>query len=139
MDLHTTLPDLPTAQYAGILAALEKAEITVKELLLFDALEIAKQTQIPVNQARAFLDYVLDALHRDLGVDRYREDPEDAELLLPREEEEAGNEGQGSGLNRAFLGPSEQQQCISTLDAVLDSTLAGGIRAGYVTEIAGER
>lgn len=140
MDLHTTLPDFPTGQYAGILSALEKAEVTVKELLLFDALEIAKQTQVPVNRVRKFLDHVLDALHKDLGVDRYREDAEDVELLLPQEEGSSGPGGEHAGVDVGSTFPVPfDQQCISTLDTVLDGALAGGIRAGYVTEIAGER
>lgn len=133
MDLHTVLPDFPTADYAPIIATLEKAEITVKELLLLDALEVAKQTQVPVTDVRRLAGDILDALHEDLGVHKYQENEDDAELLF---KEEVGDK---RGAEQALPPRLSNQLSISTLDPVLDAALAGGIRTGYVTEIAGER
>jgi DNA repair protein RAD57 len=133
MDLHATLPDFPTGQFAHILPALERAEVTVKELLLYDALEIAKQTQVAVTDIRRLKAHLLAALHKDLRVDRYIHNEDDSELLLQEAPEQTGAISASAGTLQL------NQQCISTLDDVLDSSLAGGIRTGYVTEITGER
>lgn len=133
MDLHSVLPDFPTAGYGRIIATLEKAEISVKELLLLDALEIAKQTQVPVTDVRRLARDVLDALHKDLGVHKYQVNEDDEELLF---EEELSSVPVAGQTLPALL---SKQRSISVLDPVLDSALAGGIRTGYVTEIAGER
>jgi DNA repair protein RAD57 len=133
MDLHATLPDFPTAQFAHILPALERAEVTVKELLLYDALEIAKQTQVAVTDIRRLTAHLLDALHQNLRMDSYIHNEDDSELLLQEADETTGATSASAGTLQLY------QQCISTLDDVLDSSLAGGIRTGYVTEITGER
>lgn len=133
MDLHSVLPDFPTAGYAWIIASLEKAGISVKELLLLDALEIAKQTQTPVTDVRRLARDVLDALHKDLGVHGYQENEDDAELLF---KEELIPRRAAARPLPALL---SKQRSISILDPILDAALAGGIRTGYLTEIVGER
>ncbi|KAL1955544.1 hypothetical protein VTO42DRAFT_8423 [Malbranchea cinnamomea] len=133
MDLFSVLPDFPTARYAHVIATLEKAEITVKELLFLDALEIAKQTQVPVTDVRRLARDILNCLHKDLGIHRYQENEDDAELLFTKESSDAAANTESGPLS-SLTG----QLSISTLDPILDAVLAGGIRTGYVTEIAGE-
>ncbi|KAK2784872.1 hypothetical protein FQN52_008808 [Onygenales sp. PD_12] len=135
MDLISTIPDFPTKSYSHILPALEKAKISVKDLVIFDPLEIAKQAKVPVTDVRNLAGNVIDALHRDLGLrgdqEVLDEESGDPDAVL-REEGVAHKEyaTQAPGL--------EQLSFISTLDPVLDAALAGGISTGYVTELAGE-
>ncbi|WEW55876.1 DNA repair protein rhp57 [Emydomyces testavorans] len=134
MDLLTTVPDFPIEPYAHILPKLEKAEISVKELLLLDTLEVAKRTRIPVAEVRRLTNHVLEALHRDLGLDGYQtRRRENRQVGVERRYEDADD---GEDACVALQPPS--LSFVSTLDPVLDHLLAGGISTGYVTEISGE-
>lgn len=137
MDLLSTIPDFPTKSYAHILPSLEKANISVKDLVLFDPLEIAKQAKVAVTDVRALAGNVINALHRDLGLGGYQEAIDGVSRNLDdnvREEvEDHGNPNLRQGHRLPEL------SFISTLDPVLDRVLAGGISTGYVTELAGER
>ncbi|KAL2359968.1 hypothetical protein RJZ56_007165 [Blastomyces dermatitidis] len=136
MDLLSTLPDFPTKSYAHILPSLERASITVKDLVLFDPLEIAKQAKVAVTDVRALAGDVINALHRDLGLGEYQESADGVSRSLDgnvRDKvEDHGDPDVKQGQRLPTL------SFISTLDPVLDQALAGGISTGYVTELAGE-
>ncbi|KKZ62944.1 hypothetical protein EMCG_02654 [[Emmonsia] crescens] len=136
MDLLSTIPDFPTKSYAHILPSLESANISVKDLVLFDPLEIAKQAKVAVTDVRALAGNVINTLHRDLGLGGYQEAIDGVSRNLDdnvREEvEDHGNPNMRQGHRLPEL------SFISTLDPVLDRVLAGGISTGYVTELAGE-
>lgn len=146
MDLSLTLPDLSTKAYTHLLPLLERAGITLKELLVLDALEIAKASRAPVTDIRKFTAHVLDALHQDLGL---RNEPRNnggnkTYLLKPggngdrsaRDDTDCSSVV-GNGASKVLHPPVTGQ--ISTLDPILDSALSGGISTGYLTEVTGER
>ncbi|OJD19753.1 hypothetical protein AJ78_00252 [Emergomyces pasteurianus Ep9510] len=141
MDLLSTIPDFPTKPYAHILPSLERANISVKELVLFDPLEIAKQAKVAVTDVRALAGNVISALHRDLGLGGCQEE-ENEEAIddvsgNPDDDVCDGVEGHGnSNMKQGHRLP--ELSFISTLDPVLDRALAGGISTGYVTELVGE-
>lgn len=136
MDLHSTLPDFPTEPYAHILPVLEKAKISVKDLLLSDALEIAKQTLVPVTDVRRLTTNILAALHYDLGLG---DDENDLQETPRGVDTKLGTNTVGQAGSEPAKHALPELSSISTLDPVLDAALSGGISTGYVTEIAGER
>ncbi|TLD25017.1 hypothetical protein PspLS_05715 [Pyricularia sp. CBS 133598] len=161
-DLLRVLPHFPVGQYAALLPALEKHEVTTTELLTLDATEIGKRTQLPLLDIRRLCAAVLRALHSDLGV------------ALPVSTTATAATGDGGGgkvgstVGNAANAESQQKpqltravtattinhlgsqlrhnhaqlaarwSTISTLDPELDAALGGGIPTGYVTEITGE-
>ncbi|EZF30569.1 hypothetical protein H109_00839 [Trichophyton interdigitale MR816] len=146
MDLSLTLPDLSTKAYTHLLPLLERAGITLKELLVLDALEIAKASRAPVTDIRKFTAHVLDALHQDLGLGngpRKNGDNNKAYLLKPggnddprARDETDRRSAVGNSASKVLHPPVTGQ--ISTLDPILDSALSGGISTGYLTEVTGE-
>ncbi|DAA74646.1 TPA_exp: putative DNA repair protein (Rad57) [Trichophyton benhamiae CBS 112371] len=123
----------------------DAAGITLKELLVLDALEIAKASRAPVTDIRKFTAHVLDALRQDLGL---RNEPRNnggnkTYLLKPggngdrsaRDDTDCSSVV-GNGASKVLHPPVTGQ--ISTLDPILDSALSGGISTGYLTEVTGE-
>ncbi|KAI1918327.1 DNA repair protein rhp57 [Ophidiomyces ophidiicola] len=132
MDLLTTLPDFPVEPYAHILSNLENAGLSVKALLLLDALEVAKRTGIPIAEVRRLTSNILHELHHDVGL-----------AQTTRASHENTTSGQKDVSVKSSLEPCRTHRppslsFISTLDPTLDDLLAGGISTGYLTEIAGE-
>jgi len=117
-DLLQVVPDFPAKQYSHLLPSLEKHLVTTSDLLTLDVVDLSRRAQLPVVELRKLLDVLREKLHRQLGVGI--------------EEITAGNEsGQADGGSKLHF--------VSTLDEGLDAALSGGIPAGYVTEITGER
>jgi DNA repair protein RAD57 len=121
-DLTTVLPGFPTSQYTRLLPAIEKNLVTTADLLTLDFVEIAKRTQLPLLEVKRFSNAILQALQGTLGI----------------------NNVLGQALNNAALKKSGKDilnawNSISTLDDDLDRALGGGIPAGYITEVTGER
>ncbi|EEH08400.1 RecA family ATPase Rhp57 [Histoplasma capsulatum G186AR] len=137
MDILSTIPDFPTKSYAHILPSLERANIAVKDLVLFDPLEIAKQAKVAVTDVRALAENVINALHRDLGLGRYQGESIDVAPASRDDNEQYRVQDHGDPIVK--LGHRVPElSFVSTLDPVLDRVLAGGISTGYVTELAGE-
>ena len=122
-DLTAVLPDFPTDQYVRLLPNLEKNRITVADLLTLDCIEVAKRAQVPLLDVKRLQVAVLAALQVSLGV----KDPENG---LPLN---------ALSLKRNGSDVLNLWNKISTLDDDLDRALGGGIPAGYITEITGER
>ena len=127
----TATPNLPAyTPHHLLLSSLEKTHITTADLLTLEPGEIARRAQLPathaqVNDIRRLVEYVRNALGKDLGL--------------------AGGEGGGGG-GRGELKQSgrdlvanQRWRMISTLDKSLDEALGGGIPTGYITEVTGER
>ncbi|KAL2759770.1 hypothetical protein ACRALDRAFT_2129514 [Sodiomyces alcalophilus JCM 7366] len=118
-DLHEVLPHFPHGQYAHLLQAFDRHELTTVDLLTMEIADVGKATQLPLLEIQKLRNAVTDALHRDLGVTG---GPSDTET--PR--------------RRSLADFTAATSFVSTLDDELDRTLGGGIPTGYITEIAGE-
>ncbi|KAK8086294.1 DNA repair protein RAD57 [Apiospora phragmitis] len=118
-DLSRVLPGFPTAQYAGLLPALEKNQVTTAELLTVDIADLGKRTKLPLLDLKRMCNAVLEALHLDLGVSEKQP-------------------GRPSALKQTASDLAQRWSTISTLDESLDQALGGGVPTGYVTEIVGE-
>ncbi|KAF3491933.1 DNA repair protein RAD57 [Arthroderma uncinatum] len=150
MDLSLTLPDFPIKPYAHILPLLDKAGITIKELFLLDALEIAKCSRAPVTDIRNLTAHILEALRQDLGLGTEQEKDRNNEARPLQSRRDGNDHGNGNGNvnheSSRLLAESKASITlhppslgrISTLDPILDSALSGGISTGYVTEVTGE-
>jgi DNA repair protein RAD57 len=115
-DLLHVLPHFDTKPYSHLLPSLDKALITTNDLLTLDPVDIGKRAQLPAADLRKLADGVTRALHCDLGF------------------------GEGDANTNSSLSASDAKWgSISTLDEELDAALCGGIRAGYLVEITGER
>ncbi|ODH46002.1 hypothetical protein GX48_07920 [Paracoccidioides brasiliensis] len=136
MDLLSTIPDFPTKSYSHILPSLEKANVSVKDLVLFDPLEIAKQAKVAVTDVRALAGNVITALHHDLGLVSNQEPGDVASGSIDIGGRRGVETYRDSNPRQGHKFP--ELSFISTLDPVLDAALAGGISTGYITEFAGE-
>ncbi|CAJ2511089.1 Uu.00g067140.m01.CDS01 [Anthostomella pinea] len=123
-DLSRILPEFPLAQYARLLPAIEKHQLTITDLLTLEFPDIGKRTQLPLLDIKRLCNAVLEALHKDLGV---------ADSPAP------GKQSGGSALRHTGSElVAKPWNTISTLDKSLDEALGGGIPSGYITEITGE-
>jgi len=114
-DLLQVLPDLDTRPFAHLLPSLERALLSTNDLVTLEPADVAKRAQLPPADVRNLIDAVVAALHRHLGF--------------------GAEEADGA----VFLDASGPAAAISTLDAVFDAALLGGIRPGYLVEVTGER
>ncbi|KAJ3552807.1 hypothetical protein NPX13_g11029 [Xylaria arbuscula] len=139
-DLSQVLPDFPVAQYARLLPAIEKNQLTVTDLLTLELPEIGKRTQLPLLDIKRLCNALLAALHADLGVGAANEDKGKVE----GKQKQQRNKGNHSSAGRSSLRQSGTEllsrpwHTISTLDTSLDAALDGGVPTGYITEITGE-
>ena len=121
-DLTSVLPGFPTHQYVRLLPKLEKNLVTTADLLTLDCVEVAKRAQLPLLDVKRLCNAVLEALQGNLGIS------------------EAEKEGQASStLRKSGKDVVNSWNTVSTLNDDLDSALGGGIPAGYITEVTGER
>lgn len=116
-DLLAVLPDFPIEDFSNIVPSLEKHKVAVTDILTCDATDIAKRAQVPAREVRRLSDALIRTLHAQLGVDG----PLYGVLSAP-----------GNDL-------VDRWSSISVLDDGLDAALGGGIPAGYLTELTGER
>lgn len=118
-DLSRILPDFPVERFVRLLPAIERNEVTTSDLLTLDVTDLGKRTKLPLLDLKRLCNAVLEALHADLGVTG-------KENSVPSTLKQTGDE---------LL---KKWNCISTLDANLDTALGGGLPTGYITEITGE-
>jgi DNA repair protein RAD57 len=114
-DILQVLTGFPTAPYSHILPSLDRASISTVDLITLTPQEIAKRAQVPPAEVAK----LTEAATRALQDDNAREKTSYVGL-------DFSNEGTVSSR-------------ISTLDSNIDALLEGGIRAGFITEITGER
>lgn len=129
-NLLLVLPNFDPKPYTHVLPSLEKALISTNDLLTLDALDVAKRAQLPPSEVKKLASAVLDGLHGALGLNGGLDEPSDTQ------QNDATSAWQPPTNGASLAGPSSR---VSTLDAGLDDALGGGIPAGYVTEITGER
>jgi DNA repair protein RAD57 len=121
-DLTAVLTGFPTHQYVRLLPSLEKNLVTTADLLTLDCIEIAKRAQLPLLDVKRLCSAVLEALRTGLAIN------------------EVSNEAPSeSSLKKSGKDIASSWSTISTLDDDLDLALGGGIPAGYITEVTGER
>lgn len=133
-DLLTTLPSLQTGSFSNLIPSLERHRITTADLLTLDALDVARRAQLPAKEVRRLTDAVLHALHQELGLasPSVQDAATVADAPVTRS---AGPDGLSStGTDLVADWP-----VVSLLDDRLDVALGGGVPAGYLTEIVGER
>lgn len=131
-DLPTILPDFLPRPYSHLIPSLERHGITVADLLSLDALEIAKRASLPILDIRRLAQDVVSALQDDTGISVTAHNTSD-ELFSSTSHPGSGN------CRRSACDIVNRWDIISMLDGPLDQAIGGGIPAGYVTEITGER
>jgi DNA repair protein RAD57 len=67
-DLLAVLPEFCTKPFSNLLPSLERAQITVADVLTSDAVDLAKRAQLPAREIRRLTDALINALHVQLGV-----------------------------------------------------------------------
>ncbi|KAI1745317.1 DNA repair protein RAD57 [Xylaria scruposa] len=141
-DLSQVLPDFPVAQYARLLPAIEKNQLTVTDLLTLNLPDIGKRTQLPLLDVKRLCNAILAALHADLGVSAT--DEGDGKQKQNEAKKNETQPKKHSGKKDGSLRQTGTEllarpwRTISTLDASLDAALGGGVPKGYITEITGE-
>ncbi|CAK7267439.1 DNA repair protein rhp57 [Sporothrix epigloea] len=149
-DLHAVLPDFSAVdKYAALLAGLETHRVSLSELLTLDAAEVGKRTRLPLldlqrlcEEIRAQLLTALPA--RPVLPARAKPTvPAESDTAIDREADKQKRESAGDCLEKDNSGPTSLSclapaNRISTLDPVLDATLAGGFPTGVLAEVVGE-
>lgn len=125
-DLVSVLPTFPTHEWTHLIPSLERNLITTTDLITLDAVDIAKRAQLPLLDLKRLCNAVLQELQGSLGLGAHSWQNGSAKV--------SSTPLRGSGIDVV-----ESWQTISTLDDASDTALGGGIPAGYVTEITGER
>lgn len=141
-DLLRVLPHFPTSQYASLIPALEKHQVTTSELLTLEAADLGKRTQLPLLELKRLCNAVLDALHSDLGVadgaNKATTTAVDGGDEAEKGEKEEQRQRQHGSLHPSSSSIKPRWDSISTLDPALDASLGGGIPTGCLTELTGE-
>ncbi|KAK6439139.1 DNA repair protein rhp57 [Oleoguttula sp. CCFEE 5521] len=122
--LLATLPDFDLQPYSHILPSLEKALVSISDLLTLEILDVAKRAQVPAGEVKKLAEAVIDGL---------RGGSESSSLRAG-----GGSKGRADGEVKEGIADPRWPWAISTLNETLDEALNGGIHAGYLTEITGE-
>ena len=131
-DLPLVLPHFDLKPYSHLLHSLDKNQFMVSDLITCDPVDIAKQCPLPLGEVRKLVAAVDRALQQDVrtSVGMQANTPS----AISRQKFiniVSTTRPHKDGRNGALL--------VKALDRVLDEALGGGIPAGYLTEIAGER
>ena len=121
-DLSTVLPDFDTQSYIRLIPPLERNNVTVADLLTLGSAEVAKRAQVPLLDVKRLSKAITERLQQDLGITTASDGKNEVTKLRK----------DGTALLDTW-------NTISTLDDELDQALGGGLPAGYITEITGER
>jgi DNA repair protein RAD57 len=130
-DLPTILPAFSTSPYTHLVPSLDRHGITTADLLSLDALEIAKRASLPILDLRRLAQNVASAIQDDLDIAEKLHNTNDAPF--------SSSKHASRKCKQSVIDVLERWETISILDARLDCAIGGGIPAGYVTEITGER
>ena len=112
-NLLTVLPEFNVQPYTHILPSLEKALVSIADLLTLDAFDVAKRAQVPPAEVKKLAERILE----ELQASTYR-----------GEDNETNDRPDSATPGR-----------ISALDDGIDDALTGGIATGTLTEFVGER
>ena len=113
--------------------SLEKKGITTSELITRDAKILAKTIPLPLREVERMATAITKALHEDLGFNTMPPPP------VPRRDGAEPPRKRQRTAPKASKAEDKKIQFITTFDANIDQLLGGGIPAGFVTEIVGER
>ena len=127
-DLHHVLPDFSTKTFTHLLPSLEKAHVTVSDLITLEPIDVARRALVPVAELQRLASDIVRALHAD--------------TLGPRQYATSNENKDAPETSRSVI--SEKQECktwrtVQILDEALDAALGGGLPKGYVVEVTGER
>ena len=125
-NVLTVLPDFDLKPFSHLLPSLERALVSIADLLTLDALDVAKRAQVPPSEVKRLTEALLVGLH-DGSHDSSNSDVE-PHMELPRVDVE-----------KTSVASLPTSKLISTVDDTLDNALGGGISTGQLTEIVGER
>ena len=125
-DLISVVPQLSTSDYSNILPSLERRGITAADLLTLDAVDIAKQAQVPARDVRRLVAALRNALRLQLEPDSGRQNTATPVLRSK------------SLLRSTGVELVEAWAAIGTLDEGLEKALGGGFPTGYLSEVTGE-
>ncbi|KAL9097939.1 MAG: hypothetical protein Q9165_000265 [Trypethelium subeluteriae] len=125
-DLHHVLPDFSTKTFTHLLPSLEKAQVTVSDLLTLEAIDVARRALVPVAELQRLANDILEALRA--AVRSGQQDADAAE----------GNGSPAQTRSAANIGQGGSWETVKTLDTGIDAALGGGIPKGYVVELTGE-
>jgi DNA repair protein RAD57 len=128
-DLLNVLPDTAVKSFAHILPSLEKAYISCADLLTLEAIEIARRARLPPAEIQKLVDLLLSHLLPKSAEDGWLTFEGQPEV---NDAESPSAVASGNALLKTW-------RVISTLDDRIDAVLGGGVAAGHVTEIVGER
>ena len=126
-DIVHALPDFDIRPYSHLIHSIEKNDITVTDLLTLDPLEIARRCPLPLLEIKRLVKDVIEACQKDAGIAPQQVSTSN-DLLA------SSDEVKQSRWHQRDATP----HIIKTLDSDIDAALNGGIRTGYITEIAGE-
>ncbi|KAK0705329.1 P-loop containing nucleoside triphosphate hydrolase protein [Lasiosphaeris hirsuta] len=131
-DLLSVLPHFPVGEYASLIPTLEKHGLSTSDLVTLDAADIGKRTHLPLLNIKRLCNAIIEALHADLSVSPLKPGQQHGQ------QQQQPATSIASTLKHTAASLDALWQTISTLDPDLDRALAGGVPAGYVTEITGE-
>ena len=130
-DLLHVVPNFPTTSYTHLIPSLEKHRLTTTDLLTLDALDIAKRAQLPLLDVRRLAKHIIAELHGDLAFG--------SSVHTFESDESNDSRGTQPSLSAAGNDLVQPWKFITTLHPAFDDALGGGIPAGYLSEVVGER
>ncbi|KAF4581971.1 DNA repair protein rhp57 [Ophiocordyceps camponoti-floridani] len=144
-DLVRILPSFPIGSFSNLLTIIENKGLSTADLLALHAVDVAKETRLPVLDVRRLVAAIQASLVDDVVVEELSlgrcHDGEGEEKEKKKKEEEEDDEPKPAVeiTTTTALTPSPPPSSrISTLDPTLDTALGGGIPTGSITEITGE-
>ena len=132
-DLSEVLPNFDLKPWKHMTFSLEKKGITTAELISRDVKLLAKTIPLPLREVERMATAITKALHEDLGFNTMPPPP------VPRRDGAEPPRKRQRTAPKQSKAQDKKVQFITTLDTNIDQLLGGGIPAGFLTEIVGER
>ena len=130
-DLLDVLPAFPVEEYSRLTTVLETNLVTTSDLLTLEVVELARRFHLPILDLKHLITRLKNHLHQSYGLGKPVVSPETSPGSL------AGDTKLALTRNGSQL--AAKRPLISSLDDSIDTALGGGIAAGYVNEVTGER
>lgn len=130
-DLTDVLPNFDAHSFSHLLHSLQKNEVTVAELISLDPTEIARRCPLPLLDVRRLANTIIEHLQRDPKMISTQPDASEKPF--------ASTTKNGLEIETEQAAIAEGLRFISTGDTDIDELLGGGLPAGYITEVVGER
>ena len=127
-DLLEVLPKFDLKPFTHLLHSLEKAGLTVADLLTTDSTEVAKECPLPLSDVRKLVGAVSEAIQYDVQAS-----------LLGSISNNDPNANRRPIVLLTHQQRSKEAQVVKFQDVLLNDAIGGGFRTGHIVEIAGER